>query len=88
MNKTKIVSTVGPMTSSKEMLKKMIIAGTDVFRINLSHSSYKDAEKACSHIKSINRELKTNVGILIDTKGPEVRLGNIEIGRASCRERV
>lgn len=79
MNKTKIVSTVGPMTSSKEMLKKMIIAGTDVFRINLSHSSYKDAEKACSHIKSINRELKTNVGILIDTKGPEVRLGNIEV---------
>jgi len=73
------VATVGPATSSKEMLKKMILAGADVFRINLSHSPYKDAEKICSHIKSLNRELKTNVGILIDTKGPEVRVGNIDV---------
>lgn len=77
MNKTKIVATVGPMSSTKEMIKKMMLAGTDVFRINLSHSSYKDAEKICSHIKSLNRELSTNVGILIDTKGPEVRIGEI-----------
>lgn len=78
MNKTKIVATVGPVTSSKEMIRKMIQAGTDVFRINLSHSSYKDAEKVCAHIKTVNRELNTNVGILIDTKGPEIRIGNID----------
>lgn len=79
MNKTKIISTVGPMTSSKEILRKMIRAGTDVFRINLSHSTYKDAEKICSYIKSLNRELKTNVGTLIDTKGPEIRIGEIDL---------
>ena len=78
MNKTKIVATVGPVTSSKEMIRKMIQGGTDVFRINLSHSSYKDAEKVCAHIKTVNRELNTNVGILIDTKGPEIRIGNID----------
>lgn len=77
MNKTKIVATVGPMSSTKEMVKKMILAGTDVFRINLSHSSYKDAEKVCAHIRAVNRELNTNTGILIDTKGPEVRTGTI-----------
>ncbi len=77
MNKTKIVATVGPKTYSKEMIRKMVLAGTDVFRINLSHSSYKDSEKVCAHIRAVNRELNSNAGILIDTKGPEVRLGTI-----------
>ena len=78
MNKTKIVATLGPKTYSKEMIRKMILAGADVLRINLSHSSYKDSEKVCAHIRALNRELNSNAGILIDTKGPEVRLGEIK----------
>ncbi len=77
MNKTKIVATVGPVTYTREMIRKMLLAGTDVFRINLSHSSYKDSEKVCAHIRSVNRELNTSAGILIDTKGPEVRIGDL-----------
>lgn len=88
MTKTKIVATVGPMTSSKEMIKKMILAGTDVFRINLSHCSYKDAEKVCSHVKALNRELKTSTGILIDTKGPEVRVGEIDVDLVLAKDDI
>ena len=55
INKTKIVATVGPSTSSKEMLKKLILRGVNVIRINFSHSSHEEAKIIVDHIKEINQ---------------------------------
>jgi len=73
--KTKIVSTLGPATSKKEMLKKMILAGVDVFRINFSHASYDDVVDRIGMIRELNEELGVNTTILADLQGPKLRVG-------------
>ncbi|MGI6330033.1 MAG: pyruvate kinase [Bacilli bacterium] len=78
MKKTKIICTIGPKTAGKEMLKEMIEAGMDVVRINLSHADHEIAESIINNIRELNKELKSNVGILIDIKGPKMRLINEE----------
>lgn len=76
MKKTKIISTVGPKTESKQMLKEMILAGTDVFRLNLSHCDYETGEMVINNIRALNQELGLNIGVLVDMKGPKMRLVN------------
>lgn len=75
MKKTKLICTMGPNCMEDEKLRSMILAGMDVARINLSHSSHAFAEKMVDKIRKLNRELNTNVGIMFDTKGPEIRVG-------------
>ena len=77
LNKTKIVATVGPACSSKAMLKRLITAGVDVFRINFSHSSYEEAKKIVADIRSLNKELKVHISVLGDLQGPKIRIGQI-----------
>ena len=74
MKKTKIIATVGPATSTKEKIKEMILNGVDVFRINLSHSNHEYSEEIIKTIRELNKELNRNIGILIDSKGPEIRV--------------
>lgn len=74
MKKTKIICTIGPATNNKEMLKKLIFAGMNVVRINLSHADHSFAEDVINNIRALNSELKTNVGILFDTKGSDLRI--------------
>lgn len=76
--KTKIVATVGPASSSKENLKKLILAGTDIFRLNFSHGSHENHEKAIENIIALNEELSSKIGILADLQGPKLRVGKIE----------
>lgn len=78
MQKTKIICTLGPNTMDETKIKEMINNGMNVARINLSHSSHVFAEKMVEKIRSINKELGTNVGILFDTKGPEIRVGTFK----------
>ncbi len=73
--KTKIVATLGPATSEKETLKKMILAGVDVFRINFSHADYDDVRKRVEMIRSLNEELGIYTAILGDLQGPKLRVG-------------
>jgi pyruvate kinase len=73
--KTKIVATLGPATSKKEVLKEMILAGVDVFRINFSHADYKDVTRRIEMIRELNDELGTYVSILADLQGPKLRVG-------------
>lgn len=80
MKKTKIIATLGPSSSSKEIIKDMIKSGVDVFRINLSHSSRELTEKLVKIVRKLDKELNTNTGILIDTKGPEIRVNGIANG--------
>lgn len=73
--KTKIVATLGPATSKKEVLKAMIEAGVDVFRINFSHADYKDVAQRIDMIRELNKELGANTSILADLQGPKLRVG-------------
>jgi len=73
--KTKIVATLGPATSKKEVLRKMIEAGVDVFRINFSHAKYDDVTARIKMIRELNEELGSNTSILADLQGPKLRVG-------------
>lgn len=73
--KTKIVATLGPATSSKEILKKMIEQGVDVFRINFSHANYEDVKERIAMIRKLSEEYGYNTSILADLQGPKLRVG-------------
>ncbi|WP_395627647.1 pyruvate kinase, partial [Daejeonella sp.] len=79
-NRTKIVATLGPASSSKEVLLNMIKAGVDVCRLNFSHGSQEDHQKVIDVIREINEKYKTNVGILADLQGPKIRIGMVKEG--------
>ncbi len=73
--KTKIVATLGPATSKKEVLRDMINAGVDVFRINFSHADYTDVEERVKMIRELSEEMGVNISILGDLQGPKLRVG-------------
>lgn len=73
--KTKIVATLGPATSKKEVLRDMMNAGVDVFRINFSHASYDDVTERIKLIRKLDTELGTHTTILADLQGPKLRVG-------------
>ena len=75
VKKTKIVATLGPATSKKEVLQQMMEAGVDVFRINFSHASHDDVAERIRLIRELNDELDTNTAILADLQGPKLRVG-------------
>ncbi|NSW45444.1 MAG: pyruvate kinase [Bacteroidales bacterium] len=77
-SKTKIVATIGPATSSKDKLKELILAGVDVCRLNFSHGSYNDHAKVIQTVRELNKELNTEVALLVDLQGPKLRIGDIE----------
>ena len=76
--KTKIVATIGPATSSKEMLKKIINAGVNVCRINFSHGTHQEHERVIKNIREINKEESLFTAILGDLQGPKIRVGKIK----------
>ncbi|MFV0539986.1 MAG: pyruvate kinase [Aestuariibaculum sp.] len=73
--KTKIVATLGPATSKKEILKGMLDAGVNVFRVNFSHADYSDVAERIKMIRELNDEYGYNVAILADLQGPKLRVG-------------
>ena len=77
-NRTKIIATVGPASSSYDMLLELVKAGVDVFRINFSHGSHEAHKEIFDHIHKINRAYKLNIGILADLQGPKIRIGEVE----------
>ena len=78
MKKTKIVATLGPASLKREVLKKMMLEGLNVCRLNFSHGSYEDHAGAVSMIRSLNEELDLNVAILADLQGPKIRTNEME----------
>ena len=73
--KTKIVATLGPATSKKEVLRNMINAGVNVFRINFSHADYDDVTERIQMIRELNEEMQIYTSILADLQGPKLRVG-------------
>ncbi len=77
---TKIVATVGPASSERETLKKLILEGVDVFRLNFSHGNHEQKGEIIKIILELNKELKVHTGILADLQGPKIRIGEMENG--------
>lgn len=80
-NRTKIIATIGPATSSKEMLKTIIQAGVNVCRLNFSHGTHEDHRQVIEHIEAIDKELEIHTAILADLQGPKIRVGDVGEGR-------
>lgn len=79
-NKTKIVATIGPASSSKEVLKEMVQSGMNIARLNFSHGSHKDHLQVVRNIRELNEEMKIDIGMLADLQGPKIRLGEVKDG--------
>ena len=77
--KTKIICTIGPSTNDMEMLRKLANAGMNIARMNMSHGDHESHGKVIKMIKTLNKELPYPVAILLDTQGPEIRTGEVEI---------
>lgn len=86
MRRTKIVCTMGPATENENVLKSMIIEGMDVARINFSHGTHEEALRKMNLIKKVRSELDAPVAILLDTKGPEIRIKTFKDGKALLEE--
>ncbi len=83
MRKTKIVCTLGPATTDPALVRDMILSGMDVARLNFSHNTHEDHKKRIDMIKTLRSELNRPVAILLDTKGPEIRLRNFKDGKVT-----
>ncbi len=76
MRRTKIICTIGPASSSREMLQKLVQGGMNICRLNFSHGDHASHGQVIDLIHSVRQEMDVPLGILLDTKGPELRLGN------------
>lgn len=79
-NRTKIVATVGPASSSKEMLRALVKEGVDVFRLNFSHGKHEEHQKVINFVREINQEMGTHVALLQDLQGPKIRVNEVADG--------
>jgi len=86
MRKTKIVCTLGPATDDKKVLKELMLTGMNVARINFSHGNYQDQEDRINTFKKVRKELKLPIPLLLDTQGPEIRIGKFESGRIELKK--
>lgn len=77
IRKTKIVCTLGPASESKEMITRLVEAGLDVVRLNLSHGNYRDHGQKIQLVREVEDDLGKTIGIMLDTRGPEVRTGSL-----------
>ncbi len=80
LRRAKIVATLGPASSSPEMIARLFAAGADVFRINMSHTSPERMRELVGMIRGVERETGRPIGILVDLQGPKLRLGTFESG--------
>lgn len=80
MKKTKIIATIGPSSNNFNTLKSMALSGLNVARINFSHGDLKNNQTTIDLIKSVREKLKISLGIMVDTRGPEVRVKTFKNG--------
>ena len=73
---TKIVCTLGPSSDNYDTILKMAEAGMNIVRLNFSHGTYDEHLARINTVRQVEKDAKVNLGIMLDTKGPEIRLGN------------
>ena len=86
MRRTKIICTMGPATDNEDVLRDLMLNGMDVARLNFSHGSHEEALERINRIKKVRDELNIPVAILLDTKGPEYRIGRFRNGKVTLAE--
>ena len=86
MRRAKIVATLGPATSSYEMVRAIIDAGVDVARLNLSHGDYSVHDANFANVRKAADDAERSVAILVDLQGPKIRLGKFEGGPYALAE--
>ena len=86
MKKTKIVATIGPASESKEVLRELFENGVNVCRLNFSHGNHEEHQKRIDIIKETREEIDLPVAIMLDTKGPEIRIGDFESGTIEIKQ--
>ena len=86
MRKTKIVCTIGPACESEEVLTAMCLAGMNTARLNFSHGTHEEQQKKVDLVKRVREKLGLPIAILLDTKGPEYRIGTFAEGKVLLRE--
>ena len=77
IKKTKIIATIGPASSSSEIMEKMVTEGVDVFRINFSHAKHNEVKKIIKRVRDIDKKLSLNTAIIADLQGPKLRIGKM-----------
>src|SRR5438093_1957171 len=78
MRKTKIICTLGPATDQTNVLRQLIQKGADVFRLNMSHADHRSVRKIVPRVRALAEEARRSVGILLDTQGPAIRIGDLK----------
>lgn len=86
MRKTKIICTLGPASDNEEIIREMMLAGMDVARINFSHSDYESHKHKIDIVKKLRAELGIHTALLLDTKGPEIRLKKFKGGKIELKK--
>ena len=81
MRKTKIVCTIGPASENEEVLRGLCLAGMNVARLNFSHGTHEEHKARLDLIKKVREDLELPIAVMLDTKGPEYRIGSFEGGR-------
>ena len=84
--KTKIVATVGPASADADVIRELIEAGVDIFRLNFAHGTHDWLANVLNHIRAMSDELDRPVGVLGDLSGPKIRLGVLPEGGVECHE--
>jgi len=79
LRKTKIIATLGPATDSAEMIGKLMDAGVNIFRLNMSHAPHDWVRRVVPDIRTQSAARKKFVGIMMDTQGPAIRTGDIAV---------
>lgn len=79
----KILATLGPASSSKEMIRQLVDVGADVFRLNFSHGNHQDHAERYRLIREVQQEVGRPIGILMDLQGPKLRVGRLKGGRVT-----
>ena len=85
MRRTKIVCTLGPSTDKEEVLRNLMKNGMNVARMNFSHGTHEEQKARLDMIKKLRKELNLPVAALLDTKGPEIRIGDVEGGKLELK---
>ena len=83
--RVKILATLGPASSSEEMIRKLHEAGADVFRINMSHADHPLMRELVQRIRKVESDVGRPIGILADLQGPKLRVGKFADGKVSLK---
>ena len=86
MKKTKIICTLGPASDTEEILSELIDAGMNVARLNFSHGTHEEHADKIAKVKKVSAAKKVPIAIMLDTKGPEFRIGTFKDGKITLKD--